>query len=198
MSFIKIKPGTLLSPVPVVMVSCASHKASPNIITIAWVGTVNSDPPMVSVSIQPIRHSHDIIRDSGEFVINLVNRDLIKAADLCGVRSGRDGDKFSLCGLTSIAAEGMREAPAIGESPLYLSCRVRQSLPLGSHTMFIAEVVGAGVAEELVDGTGKIDYARADLVAYSHGEYLALAQPEGFFGFSVAKPEVLKRRMGKK
>lgn len=197
MSFIEMKPGTLLAPVPTVMVSCAAQNISPNIITIAWAGTVNSDPPLVSVSIQPKRYSHDIVRDSGEFVINLVSRQLLKSADLCGVRSGRDGDKFELCGLHPVAVEGLRLAPAIAESPIWLACQVRQSLSLGTHTMFIGEIVNVGVAEDLVDRAGKINFTKADLIAYCHGEYMGLTKPEGFFGFSIARPDVLKRRLRK-
>ncbi|MGI6695143.1 MAG: flavin reductase family protein [Christensenellales bacterium] len=197
MAFKILKPGTLLSPTAVVMVSCADGKLSPNIITVAWTGTVNSDPPMLSVSIRPDRHSHDIIRDSGEFVVNLVNRPLLKACDLCGVRSGRDVDKFSLCRLSPVPAEGLSLAPAIGESPAYLACRVRESLSLGSHTMFVGEIVGMGVEETLMEKTGKIDFGKAQLMAYCHGKYVGLGQAEGFFGFSIARPEVIKRRMKK-
>ena len=195
MPFIQIKPGTLLSPTPVVMVSCAGKDISPNIITIAWTGTVNSDPPMLSISVRPNRYSHDIIQESGEFVVNLVDRKLMKAADLCGVRSGRDGDKFELCSLKPEAAQGMDFAPAIAQSPVWLACKVRQTLTLGSHTMFVGETISIGVREELVDASGGIDFTKAGLVAYCHGEYMGLTAPEGFFGFSIAKPDVLKRRM---
>ncbi|MDD4081181.1 MAG: flavin reductase family protein [Eubacteriales bacterium] len=197
MAFIDVKPGTLLSPTPVVMVSCGSVSQRPNIITVAWAGTVNSDPPMLSVSIRPDRHSHDIIRDSGEFVVNLVNRELLKACDLCGVRSGREHDKFSLCGLTPFPAAGLASAPAIDKSPAYLACRVKESLALGSHTLFIGEIVSMGIEETLMDASGKIDFHKAGLVAYSHGEYTGLTEPLGFFGFSVARPEVIRRRMRK-
>ena len=193
--FNQIKPGTLLSPAPVVMVSCAGKGISPNIITIAWTGTVNSDPPMLSISVRPHRYSHDIIRESGEFVVNLVDKKLMQSADLCGVRSGRDGDKFELCGLKPEPAQGMEFTPAIAQSPVWLACKVRRSLPLGSHTMFIGEIVGVGVRDELLDESGKIDIAKAGLVAYCHGEYMGLTAPEGFFGFSIAKPDVLKRRL---
>ena len=195
MSFIQMKPGTLLSPTPVVMVSCASEGTRPNIITLAWVGTVNSDPPMVSISVRPERYSHHIIRDTGEFVINLVSRELVQATDLCGVKSGSDLDKFELCGLDAVSVDQMRYAPAIAQSPAYLACSVRQTLELGSHTMFLGEIVNMGVREDLLEASGKIDFIKADLVAYCHGEYTGLTQPEGFFGFSVARPEVLKRRL---
>ena len=197
MAFVQISPGTLLAPTPVVMVSCAMEGVRPNIITIAWIGTVNSDPPMVSISVRPQRHSHDIIRDSGEFVVNLVNKDLLEATDLCGVRSGKEYDKFELCGLQAVRADGLNHAPAIVQSPLWLACKVRKTLPLGSHTLFIGEIVSVGVQEELVDKAGKIDYAKAGLVAYCHGEYMGLSEAEGFFGYSVARPEILKQRLRK-
>ncbi len=197
MSFISVKPGTLLNPTPVVMVSCAGDALRPNIITVAWAGTVNSDPPMVSVSIRPERHSHDIIRNTEEFVVNLVNRPLLKACDLCGVRSGRDHDKFALCGLSPVPVAGLLHAPAIAQSPAYLACQVKEVLPLGSHTMFIGEIISMGIEESLMDQAGKIDFHKADLIAYSHGEYVGLTAAEGFFGFSIARPEVIKRRMRK-
>lgn len=197
MALINLKPGTLLAPTPVVMVSCASLNQRPNIITVAWAGTVNSDPPMLSVSIRPSRHSHDIIRDSGEFVVNLVSRDLLQACDLCGVRSGREHDKFSLCGLTPIPAAGLAAAPAIAQSPAYLACRVKDAHAFGSHTMFIGEIVNMGIEDTLMDAAGKINFHKAGLIAYSHGEYVGLTEPLGFFGFSVARPEVIRRRMRK-
>ena len=198
MSFITMKPGTLLSPTPVIMLTCAAETARPNIITLAWVGTVNSEPPMVSVSIRESRHSHKMVLDSGEFVINLVSRELMKATDYCGVVSGRDIDKFEACGLSAVAAEGMERTPAIAQSPGYLACKLRHTLELGTHTMMVGEVVGVGIREDLMDKSGKADFARADLVAYCHGEYMGLRQPEGFFGFSIAREEVLKRLLKKK
>ena len=188
MAFRTIKPGTLLCPVP-----AAEHR--PNIITIAWAGTVCSQPPMVSVGVRPDRFSHDIIRDSGEFVVNLVGEGQLKAADFCGVRSGRDTDKFAACGLTPVPVDGFAWAPAIAECPLYLACRVRQTLELGSHDLFIGEVVSVGVREELMDEEGRADLQKARLVAYSHGLYQPLGDALGFFGFSVAAPDVLERRM---
>lgn len=197
MAFQSIGQGTLLSPASLAMVSCSDGLARPNIITVAWLGTVNSDPPMLSVSIKPSRFSYDIIDRTNEFVVNLVNRDLIRAADLCGVRSGRDLDKFELCGLQALPALGMAAAPCIAQSPLYLSCKVSQKIVLGSHTMFIADIVAVAAQDDLLDQKGKLDLAKTELVAYSHGEYAALQRPEGFFGFSIARPEVLSRRMRK-
>lgn len=197
MGYIDLKPGTLLSPTAVVMVSCASEQARPNIITLAWVGTVNSDPPMLSISVRPQRHSYDIIMDSGEFVVNLVSREQMRVCDLCGVKSGREMDKFADNGLSPLPVEGLRHAPAIAGSPAYLACQLRHSQVLGSHTMFIGEIVRMGIRDDLLDQSGKINFQQADLVAYCHGEYMGLGQPEGFFGYSIARPEVLARRLGK-
>lgn len=195
MAGIPIGKGTLLAPTPVVMVSCARPGAAANIITLAWAGTVCSDPPMLSISVRPERYSHDIIAETGEFVVNLVSRELLKACDYCGVKSGRDMDKFAACHLTQEAVPVLDHAPAVAQSPLYLACRVNKRLDLGSHTMFLADIIEAYATPRLMDDTGKLDLYRADLVAYSHGEYTALTNPIGFFGFSVASPAVLERRM---
>lgn len=198
MSFINMKPGTLLSPTPVVMVSCADEGVAPNIITIAWVGTINSDPPMVSISVRPARHSYDIIKNSAEFVVNLVSRELMEVTDLCGVKSGREMDKFAENGLTPVPVPALKYAPAIAQSPAYLACKVTQAIDLGSHMMFLGEIMDMGIREDLMQDSGKIDFVKADLAAYCHGEYTGLTAPEGFFGYSVARPEVLKRRLDKK
>ena len=190
-------PCTLLAPVPAVMVSCACPKldARPNIITIAWAGTVNSDPPMVSISVRRNRYSHAMIRESGEFVVNLVDEARCKAVDFCGVRSGKDVDKWAHCGLTPMPALGLDNAPAIAECPAYLACKVRHVLELGSHDMFVGEVVGVQVRGDLFDADGSLHLERAGLVAYNHGVYQRTADVLGFFGYSVARPEVLARRM---
>ena len=193
-AFTDLKPGTLLAPVPAVMVSCARRGEKPNIVTLAWVGTVNSEPPMCSVSVRKERFSHDIIRDSGEFIINLVGEEQLKATDFCGVKSGRDTDKFAACGLTPAAVPGFA-APAIGECPLYLACRVASVQELGSHDLFLGRIERVGVKPDLMDEAGRIDYSKAKLIAYNHGNYYALGQALGFFGYSVAAPDVLKRRM---
>lgn len=195
MGFKHIGTGTLLAPASLAMVSCAEKGDKPNIITVAWLGIINSDPPMLSISVRPERHSYGIISRSGEFVVNLVSRELMKSADFCGVRSGRELDKFEACGLHALPAEGMAFAPCIQESPLYLSCKVRQTIKLGSHHMFLADIESVGAQEHLLNEKGKLDLAKADLVAYSHGEYVPVGQPEGFFGYSVARAEVLNRRM---
>lgn len=194
--FASIKPGTLLAPVPAVMVSCGRKGETPNIVTIAWAGTVNSDPPMCSVSVRPSRYSYDIIRETGEFIINLCGEENLKALDYCGVKSGRDGDKFAACGLTPLAVEGF-SAPAIAECPAYLACRVKGEQELGSHTLFLGEIERVGVRQGLLEADGGIAFDRAKLVAYNHGVYYRLGNPLGFFGYSVAAPDVLERRMAK-
>lgn len=190
-------PCTLLAPVPAVMVSCACPEKDPrpNIITIAWAGTVNSDPPMVSVSVRKNRYSHALIKESGEFVVNLVDEAHCKAVDFCGVRSGKDVDKWEKCGLTPMPALGMDHAPAIAECPAYLSCKVRHVLELGSHDMFIGEVVGVQVRGDLFGKDGSLHLEKSGLVTYNHGVYQRAAEVLGFFGYSVARPEVLARRM---
>ncbi|MBQ7081982.1 MAG: flavin reductase family protein [Oscillospiraceae bacterium] len=185
MSKVVWKPGTLLAPVPAVMVSCGTMEKS-NIITIAWTGIVNSDPAMTYISVRPSRYSYDLIRESGEFVINLTNDKLIRATDLCGVRSGRDGDKFQLAKLTKEPASQLA-CPMIAESPISLECRVKQVLPLGSHDMFLAEIVAVNVDESLLDEKGKLHLSRAGLMSYSHGEYFGQGRRLGSFGCSVRK-----------
>ena len=179
------KPGTMLYPLPPVMVSCGTIEKS-NIITAAWTGTVNSDPPMAYVSIRPERHSHAIIKESGEFVINLTTERLTFAADYCGVKSGRDVKKFSACRLTPAAASAI-SAPLIAESPINIECRVEQVLELGSHDMFLAKVLAVDVDKALLDTKGVLHMERAGLVAYVHGKYMTLGRQLGKFGFSVQK-----------
>lgn len=195
--------STILNPVPVVMVSCAgknpdSAEERPNIVTIAWAGTINSEPPMVSISVRKSRHSHKLISETGEFVINLVNKSLCKPCDYCGVKSGKDEDKFASCGLTAVKAKNLDYAYAIVESPVNISCKVKQVVELGSHDMFIAEIVGITADEYLLDENGKLCLDKAKLVAYNHGEYFVLGDKLGFFGYSVASKEVFENRMGYK
>lgn len=180
------KPGNMLYPLPAVMVSCQRPGEKPNIITLAWVGTVNSDPPMVSISVRPERYSYDIIRETGEFVINLTTESLVKATDYCGVRSGRDVDKYKEMGLTPCESKEI-SVPGITESPVCMECRVKQEIPLGSHTMFIAEVLAVSVDEKYMNETGKFSLDQTGLIAYSHGEYLTLGDKIGSFGYSVRK-----------
>ena len=180
------KPGNMLYPVPAVMVSCARAGETPNIITVAWAGTICSDPVMVSISVRKERYSHSIIKETGEFVINLVTKDLTFATDYCGVKSGRDVDKFKEMKLTPVSIEGV-SCPAIAESPLSLACKVKEIKELGSHDMFIAEVTGVTVDDKYMTETGKFELNSANLVAYSHGEYFELGEKLGKFGYSVKK-----------
>lgn len=179
--------GNMLYPLPAVMVSCASAAGEKNIVTVAWAGTVCTNPPMLSISLRPERHSYGLIRESGEFVVNLVTRRLARACDWCGVRSGRDYDKWAECGLTPAPAARLELAPAIAESPVSIECRVRDVLELGSHHLFLADVAAVQVEESLLDERGRLDLGRAGLVAYSHGEYLELGRRLGSFGYSVRK-----------
>ena len=180
------KPGNFLYPVPLVMVSCQDADGRPNILTVAWAGTVCSDPPMLSISIRKERYSYDLIRSSGEFVANLTSRELAAAADFCGVRSGRDVDKFAACGLTP-GKSFCVQAPSIEEAPVSIECRVRQILPLGSHDLFLAEVAAVQVDDRYMDRNGTFRLQDADLIAYSHGCYRTLGEIAGTFGFSVKK-----------
>lgn len=187
-----MKPGTMLSPVPAVMVSCGNANKS-NIITIAWTGIINSNPPMTYVSVRKERYSHGIIAETGEFVINLTTEDLAKATDFCGVRSGRDVDKAAELGLTMEAAE-IVDCPMILESPVNLECKVTEVKELGSHDMFMAEIVKVHADEALFDEKGRLCLEKAGLIGYSHGEYFGLKKhPLGKFGFSVMKPKTRKR-----
>lgn len=180
------KPGNLLYPLPAVMVSCQREGEKPNIITVAWAGTVCSNPPMVSISVRPERYSYDILKETGEFVINLVTKDLIFATDYCGVRSGRDIDKFKEMNLTPLPSRNVK-ASGIAESPVNLECKVTQVLKLGCHDMFVAEIVGVTVEDEYIDETGKFHLNDTDLIAYSHGQYFRLGENVGKFGYSVEK-----------
>ena len=193
--------STILNPVPVVMVSCAgkdpqTEEGRPNIITIAWAGTINSEPPMVSISVRKSRHSYELIKQTGEFVINMVNKQLCKPCDLCGVKSGADIDKFATCGLNAVKAEGLEYAYAIKEAPVSISCKVESVTELGSHDMFPAKIVAVTADSYLLDDNGRLCLDKANLVAYNHGEYFLLGKKLGFFGYSVASEEIIKKRMG--
>ena len=195
--YVSINPSAMLNPTPVVLVSCGEkdHPEKQDMVTVAWAGTVNSDPPMVSISLRTERFSHGMISRSGEFVVNLVDEKLARATDFCGVRSGRDLDKAKELGLTLLPAEGMETACRVDGAPVSLSCRVKQVLPLGSHDMFLAEVAAVAVRKDLLDEKGALHLEKAGLVAYSHGLYHRLGEVLGFFGWSVARPEVLEKRM---
>lgn len=180
------KPGNMLYPVPAVMVSCQRKQEKPNIITVAWTATVNTVPPMLSVSIRPERYSYSIIRDTGEFAVNLVTKDLLRAADFCGVKSGRDTDKFYEMKLTPLPSKVI-SVPGIAESPVIIECRVQQIVPLGSHDLFLAEVMGVTIEDDFMQKDGRFDLNAAGLIAYSHGEYFELGKKLGKFGYSVKK-----------
>lgn len=186
------KAGNMLNPVPAVMVSVADRENRPNIITVAWAGTVCTNPPMVSISVRPSRHSYHIIEETGEFVINLTTAELVKACDYCGVVSGRDVDKFAKTGLTPMPVEHVH-APAIAESPVNIACRVVESRPLGSHTMFLAEVLGVTVDDAYLDESDRLHINDAGLVMYSHGEYFSLGKKLGKFGYSVQKKKKARK-----
>ena len=181
------KPGTMIYPLPAVLISCGESEQEYNLFTVAWTGTVCTNPPMCYISVRPERHSYEIIKRTGEFVINLTTASLARATDWCGVRSGRDYDKFSEMGLTAEAAAVVK-APIVAESPVSIECRVKQIVPLGSHDMFIADVVNVLVDEEYINPeTGKLELERADMITYSHGEYFRLGKAIGHFGWSVRK-----------
>ena len=186
------KPSTQLAPVPVVMLSCQRPGERPNIITVAWVGTVCSEPPMVSVAIRPERFSHDIIRDTGEFVVNIPTVDLVRATDYCGVVSGRDTDKFKAARLTPEPAQTVR-APLIAECPLHLECQVRDQRRLGTHTLFLAEILAVRAADALLTHGGRFAIERAGLITYAHGHYYAVGRRLGHFGFAVRKRPVKRK-----
>lgn len=178
--------GNMLYPVPAVMVSCARPGEKPNIITVAWAGTVCSSPAMLSISVRPERYSYDIIKETGNFVVNLVNKELVYATDYCGVKSGRDTDKFEAMKLTPLPSQHI-DAPGIAESPVNLECKVTQAIPLGTHDLFLAEIVGVTVDEKYMDENGKFHLNDAGMVSYSHGEYYELGKKLGTFGYSVKK-----------
>lgn len=184
--------GALLSPVPAVMVSCGTS-AKANVLTVAWTGIICTHPAMTYISLRPSRYSYDIIKETGEFAINLTTSKMVQAADLCGVKSGRDTDKFAKCALHAGRSFTIN-APVISESPLSLECRVREIVPLGSHDMFIAEITAVNADGRYIDSKGKINLQQAGLMAYSHGEYFALGRKLGSFGFSVAKRPVRNRK----
>lgn len=180
------RPGNMLYPLPAVMVSCKTKDERPNIITVAWAGTICSSPAMLSISVRKDRFSHHIIKESGEFVVNLVTKDLAKACDWCGVKSGSEFDKFKEMHLTELESNDV-DAPGIAESPVNIECKVKQILELGSHDMFVAEVVSVTIDDKYMDETGRFDLGAANLITYSHGEYYSLGEKLGTFGYSVAK-----------
>lgn len=185
-SKVEWKPGNMLYPVPAVMVSCQREGEKPNIITIAWAGTICSTPAMLSISVRKERYSYDIIKETGEFVVNLVSKDLVRAADYCGVKSGREVDKFAQMKLTPCALKYVK-APGIEESPVCLACKVVEVKRLGSHDLFLAEILGVTVDSRYMDEKNKFHLNEAGLVSYSHGEYFEQGKKLGSFGYSVRK-----------
>ena len=185
MAKINWKGSTLLGPLPPVMVSCGTQE-HPNIITIAWTGIINTIPPKTYISVRPQRHSYGLIKESGEFTLNLTTTELIRAADYCGMYTGAKVDKFKKCNLTPMPGEAV-SCPSIEECPLSLECRVSEIIPIGSHDMFLADIVGVRVDESLLDETGKLCLDRAHLAAFAHGEYYALGKKLAKFGFSAVK-----------
>lgn len=186
------KPGNMLYPLPAVMVSLGREGEKPNIITVAWTGTICTNPPMVYISVRPERYSYDIIKETGKFVLNLTTEALVKATDFCGVRSGRDVDKFKETGLTAVPGPATG-CPMIEESPVNIECTVTEIKELGSHHMFLAKVEAVHVAEDYMDEKGKFQLNQTGLLAYSHGEYLGLGKKLGTFGYSVKKKKSKKK-----
>ncbi len=187
MGLLTWKGGTLEAPLPPALVSCGTPE-HPNVLTIAWTGIVNTMPPITYISVRPERYSYDLIKNSGEFVINLPTEELVPAIDFCGVKSGRDLDKIAACGLHTEPGETV-QAPLILESPVHLECKVRQVLPLGSHDMFLADITAVRVDEDYVDANGRLCMERCHLAAYIHGTYYSIGQALGTFGFSVKKKQ---------
>ena len=187
MNKITWKGSVLLGPIPPVLVSCGTPEA-PNVFTVAWAGIVNTHPPRVSISVRPSRHSYGLIQQSGEFVINLPTTALARAVDWCGVKSGRDVNKFEAMNLTALPASQVG-CPLVGESPVNLECKVFQQIPLGTHDLFLADVVAVNVSENLLDAAGKLHLERAGLLAYAHGQYYSLGEELGTFGWSVRKKQ---------
>lgn len=177
--------GALIAPVPPALVTCGTVE-QPNVLTVAWTGILNTVPPKTYISVRPQRFSYPLIEKSRAFVINLPTAALVRAVDFCGVRSGRDTDKFAAAGLTAVSASQLA-CPLIEESPLSLECRVTDIVPLGTHHMFLADIVAVDVESLLIDHTGKLHLDRAGLLAYAHGEYFALGRKLGSFGYSVRK-----------
>lgn len=185
------KPTTLIGPIPPVMVTCGTME-KPNVLTAAWTGIVNTREPMCYISLRPERFSAPIIKESGVFCINLPTEELVKSVDFCGVRSGKNTDKFATCKLS--AEQGSTGVPMLSQSPISLECKVKQIIPLGSHEMYLADIVAVHVEDSLIDETGKLHIEKARLLAFAHGTYFALGKKLGTFGYSVRKKKPVKKR----
>ena len=186
------KGSVITAPLPPALVSCGTPE-KPNVLTVAWTGVLCTRPPVTYISVRPERFSYELIKQSGEFVINLPPDTLVRAVDTCGVKSGRDTDKFALTGLTAEPAFNV-SAPMIAECPVSIECRVRQIVPLGSHDMFMADIVGVGAAKELLDEKGRLALEKAGLLAYAHGAYFSLGKQLGTFGYSVKKTKKSRKK----
>lgn len=197
MGKVSFKPGNMLYPLPAVLVTVTDGKGKDNVFTVAWTGTVCSDPAMVSISVRPSRYSYQMIKDTKEFVINLTTRDLAYATDFCGVRSGRDIDKFQEMKLTKLPGTKVK-APLIAESPVNIECRVTQEIELGTHVMFLATVEAVTVDDAYMDDNNTFHLSKADPIVYSHGEYYTLDQMIGSFGYSVKKTKSKGKNSNKK
>lgn len=185
------KGSVITSPLPPTMVTCGTVE-EPNVFTVAWTGILNTQPPVTYISVRPERYSYELIKQSGEFVINLPTQQLIRAVDYCGVKSGRNTDKFKEMNLSAEPAEEI-SAPILAQSPVNIECKVRDIVELGTHHMFIADIVSLNVAKELLDNAGKLHLDKANLIAYAHGEYFALGKKLGTFGYSVRKKKTKKK-----
>ena len=195
MSKVTWKSGTFIYPLPAVMVSCGTMEES-NIITVAWTGIINTDPAMCYISVRPTRHSYEIIKKTGEFVINLTTKDLAYATDWCGVKTGAKVDKFKEMKLTKEKANFVK-CPMIKESPVSVECKVKEIRELGSHHMFVAEILGINAEEKYINENGAFDISKCDLIAYSNGNYYSLGKKIGRFGFSVQKKKKTAKKSGK-
>jgi len=194
MAKVNWKPGTMVYPLPAVLVSCGETPDEYNLITIAWTGTVCSDPPMCYISVRPGRHSYEIIKRTGEYVINLTTEELARATDWCGVRSGRKYNKWKEMGLTATPATIVK-APIIAEAPISIECKVKEIIPLGTHDMFLSEVVNVLADERYIDmETGAFSLKQADPICYAHGHYFKIGKPIGKFGWSVEKKKRTKKK----
>lgn len=196
MSKTTLKGGALLSPVPPALITCGSME-NPNVLTVAWTGIINTVPPKTYISVRPERFSYDIIDKSGEFVINLPTEKIVRAVDFCGVKSGKDIDKFKETGLIPEKCNSV-SCPQIEQSPLSLECKVFQKIELGSHHMFLADIVSANADESLFDKNGRLCLEKAGLIAYAHGDYFTLGRHLGDFGFSVRKKKTPPKKRPKR
>lgn len=196
MAKVQWKGGALLAPVPPALISCGTVE-NPNVLTVAWTGIINTQPPKTYISVRPERYSYDLIKNSGEFVINLPTRELVKAVDFCGVKSGKDTDKFKVTGLTATPCSTV-SAPQLEQSPLSLECKVFDCIELGTHHMFLADIKAVNADEKLLDPNGRLALEKANLIAYAHGDYFELGKRLGNFGFSVRKKKTPPKKRPKR